>query len=156
MVPAYLSERATGGAVASPPYREGPWGRWMSLGSFSAPENEQPEHVGASPLELPISIVESEQTAVLLSELLPESLWMAYCDTPNLTLDLLEPLQGCTVMLHPRTDPTMSNYLFFLDYANQVRQIYPSIHLTVDNTLEENATDAQKSCCIDLLDFILA
>ena len=49
MVRGYLSERATGGAVASSPYRGRPWRGWMSLGSFSAPENEQPEHVGASP-----------------------------------------------------------------------------------------------------------
>jgi len=31
---AYLSVWATGGAVASPPYREGPWGGWMSLSYF--------------------------------------------------------------------------------------------------------------------------
>ena len=153
----YLNERATGGAVKSSHIGEDLDRVDASFSSFlRAEEKDRLGFKGVSPLELPISIVESEQTAVLLSELLPESLWMAYCDTPNLTLDLLEPLQGCTVMLFPRTDPTMSNYLFFLDYANQVRQIYPSIHLTVDNTLEENATDAQKSCCIDLLDFILA
>ncbi len=64
MVRGYLNERATGGAVASFPYRGNRWssekrvklvstipsrdrGRrsqtwlgWMSLGSFSAPENE--------------------------------------------------------------------------------------------------------------------
>ena len=105
---------------------------------------------------IPINIVESEESAVILSELLPDSIWMSYACNSNLTLDLLEPLQGHTVTFYPRTDLTMTNYLFFLDYANQVHQIYPSIHLTVDNTLEENTTDTQKSRCIDLLDFILA
>ena len=49
----------------------------------------------------------------------------------------------------------MSNDLFFRDYANAVRQTYPSVHLTIDDTLEKNASPAQKSRCIDLLDFIL-
>lgn len=104
---------------------------------------------------MPVGIVESEASAVVLSELLPEILWMSYCDNSNLTVDLLEPLQGHVVTIYPRTDPTMSNFLFFLEYANTVRQIYPDIHLTVDDTLEENASSVQKSQCIDLLDFIL-
>lgn len=104
---------------------------------------------------MPVSIVDSEQTAVILSELCPESLWMAYCDNSNLTVDLMASLQGHVVTIYPRTDPTMSNYLFFHDYANYVRQTYPSICLTVDATLEENASPDQKSRCIDLLDFIL-
>ncbi len=106
-------------------------------------------------LNKPISIVESEQSAVILSELLPESLWMAYCSNSNLTVDLLKPLQDYTVTIYPRTDPTMSNYLFFHDYANYIRRTCPSIHLTVDETLEQNASDSQRSSCIDLLDFIL-
>ena len=64
-------------------------------------------------------------------------------------------LQDHTVTIYPRTDPTMSNHLFFLDFASQVRQAYPSIHLTIDETLEEEASESQKSRCIDLLDFLL-
>ena len=112
-------------------------------------------HLISQGAEMPVSIVESEASAVVLSELLPEFLWMSYCDNSDLTVDLLEPLQGYSVTIYPRTDLTMSNYLFFLEYANTVRQTYPSIHLTVDDTLEENATAEQKSHCIDLLDFIL-
>lgn len=113
--------------------------------------------LNVSPLNcsMPVSIVESEQTAVILSELCPESLWMSYCINSNLTVDLLEPLQGHTVTIYPRTDPTMSNYLFFRDYAKVVRQANPSIRLTIDDTLEKNASPAQKSRSIDLLDFIL-
>lgn len=102
-----------------------------------------------------ICVVESEASAVILSELLPKSLWLAYCDISSLTVDLLEPLQNHIVTIYPRTDPTMSNDLFFRDYANAVRQTYPSVHLTIDDTLEKNASPAQKSRCIDLLDFIL-
>jgi len=112
-------------------------------------------HLISQCASMPVNIVESEASAVVLCELLPEFLWMAYCDNSNLTVDLLEPLQGYSVTIYPRTDPSMSNYLFFLEYANTVRQTYPSIHLTIDDTLEENASSEQKSRCIDLLDFIL-
>jgi len=43
-VPAYQNLLEVDGfcdfQVASSPYRERPWRGWMSLGSFSAPENE--------------------------------------------------------------------------------------------------------------------
>lgn len=103
----------------------------------------------------PICVVESEQSAVILSEILPESVWMAYVTLSNLTPDLLAPLQGRTVTIYPRTDPTQSTYLFFLDYADIVRHDYPTIQLHVEDILENEATDEQKQRCIDLLDFLM-
>ena len=103
---------------------------------------------------LPIAIVESEASAVVLSELFPESLWMAYATEPHLQMDLFQPLEGRTVTIYPRTDPYMSNYLFFDELAASVRRQYPSINISVSPILEDNATDDQKSRCIDLLDFI--
>ena len=102
----------------------------------------------------PIGIVESEQSAVVLSELFPESLWMAYATTSHLDLDLLAPLEGRAVTIYPRTDSTMSTYLFFLDYAEQVLRRH-SLTLHIDTTLEQHATAAQKSRGIDILDFIM-
>ena len=101
-----------------------------------------------------ICIVESEQAAVVLSELFPESIWMAYATVAHLQVDLFAPLEGCSVTLFPCTDPYMSNYLFFCDLAAAVHKQYPSIHITVDPILEDNATDEQKSRCIDLVDFL--
>ena len=101
-----------------------------------------------------ICIVESEQAAVVLSELFPESIWMAYATVAHLQVDLFAPLEGRTVTLFPCTDPYMSNYLFFSDLAAAVHKQYPSIHITVDPILEDNATDEQKSRCIDLVDFL--
>lgn len=102
----------------------------------------------------PICIVESELTAVILSELLPDTIWMAYAHTTNLTPFLLAPLVGRNVTIYPRTDPTMSNYVFFLDYAALVRKHY-NINLHISSTLEYNTTAEQKERCIDILDFIL-
>ncbi len=103
---------------------------------------------------LPIAIVESEASAVVLSELFPESLWMAYATEPHLQIELFQPLEGRTVTIYPRTDPYMSNYLFFDDLAASVRRQYPSINISVSAILEDNATDDQKSRCIDLVDFL--
>ena len=103
----------------------------------------------------PICVVESEQSAVILSEILPESIWMAYATLSNLTPELFAPLQGRTVTIYPRTDPSMSTYLFFCDYAELVRRSYPTIDLSIDQTLEDKATDEQKQRCIDLLGFLM-
>jgi len=50
MVRGYLNERATGGAVASSPYRGRPWRGWMSLlVLFSAPEKRTKTGSGGIP-----------------------------------------------------------------------------------------------------------
>lgn len=102
----------------------------------------------------PISIVESESSAVILSELFPESLWMAYVSTTHLSYDLFVPLQGRNVTIYPRTDPYLSNYLFFDDFIASVLKGL-DIHISVSSILEDYATDEQKSRCIDLVDFLL-
>jgi hypothetical protein len=98
--------------------------------------------------------VESEASAVILSELFPESLWMAYVSTTHLSYDLFVPLQGRNVTIYPRTDPTMDTYMFFLDYAGIVRCCCPCVDIHIDSTLEDHATDSQKDRCIDILEFI--
>ena len=102
-----------------------------------------------------ICVVESERSAVILSELFPKSLWMAYVYPVNMTPHLFEPLQGRSITIYPRTDPEMDIYVSFLEFAEDVRRLYPSIRLTVDTLLEDNATTDQKRRHIDLLDFIL-
>jgi len=91
---------------------------------------------------------------VVLSELFPECIWMAYATTLHLSPDLFAPLEGRTVTLYPRTDPTLSTFLFFEELVDVTRRQY-DIDLTVDSTLEDYATTAQKDRCIDILDFIL-
>ena len=100
-----------------------------------------------------VCVVESERSAVILSELFPEYVWMAYATTAHLSPELFAPLQGHKVILFPHTDPTLSTYLFFKDLAALVRQRY-GLDITVDDTLEKRATPDQKSRCIDLVDFL--
>lgn len=105
-------------------------------------------------LSYPIAIVESEASAIVLSELFPERIWLAYATVSHLVPELLAPLKGRTVTIYPSTDPSMNTYMFFRDYANDVSSLY-DLDLTIDETLEENASDSQKERCIDLLDFLL-
>ena len=110
--------------------------------------------LGVSPFEnMPIGIVESERSAVILSEARPELLWLAYAYPLNLTVDLFEPLQGHTVTLFPRTDPNQDNYYAALEFADQVHRRY-HLDFRVSSLLEDNATPAQKSAEIDLADFL--
>ena len=48
----------------------------------------------------------------------------------------------------------MEIYLSFLDFTDTVRRVYPSIDISVENILEENATEEQKQRNIDLVDFL--
>lgn len=102
----------------------------------------------------PICIVESEQSAVVLSELFPDYLWMAYAVLPFLNTALFAPLQGRTVTIYPRANTDISYYLSFEEFAETVSHSY-NIHITVDPILENHTTEEQKSRCIDLVDFLI-
>ena len=102
-----------------------------------------------------VCVVESERSAVLLSELFPECLWLAWAYPANMTVDKFEPLKGHRVTLYPRTDPVGENYLYCLGLADHARSLYP-IDISVSDVLETNATEEQKERCIDLMDYILS
>ena len=102
----------------------------------------------------PIGIIHSERSAVILSELCPDLLWMAYSYPSNLMIDVLEPLQGHKVTLYPLADPYMDNYLYCLDLADRARKLY-HLDISVSRFLEDNATEVQKARNIDLLEFML-
>lgn len=101
----------------------------------------------------PIAIVESERTAVVMSELYPQTIWLATVYPANFTIDQLAPLQSCKVTLFPRTDPVMDHYVAWLEIADQARRLY-HLDISVSSLLEDHATVAQKSRCIDLLEFL--
>ena len=103
---------------------------------------------------MPIAIVESEASAVVLSELYPETVWMAYATTLHLCPELFAPLAGRRVTIYPRTDPTLSTFLFFEDLVDLIRRQY-DIDITVDPILENHATADQKERCIDILEFLI-
>ena len=100
-----------------------------------------------------VCIVESERSAVVLSEVIPECIWLATMYPMNLNVTSFEPLQGRSVMLYPKTDPVGDHYLAWLELADQARRLY-DIQVGVNDLLEEKATPKQKEQCIDLVDFL--
>ena len=131
------------------------FGLHLVRATLGADPSVQPKvaDICVSPQCCTVAIVESERSAVVLSELFPECIWMAYSYPSNFTVDKLAPLQGCVVSIYPHTDPTGCTYVSFLELADQARRLY-DIDLSVVGLLEEHASEEQKERCIDILDFI--
>ena len=102
---------------------------------------------------LDIALVERERSAVILSELFPEQLWLATCYSGNLTVENLEVLKGHHVTLFPPTDSTMSTYVTWLEVADQAHRQF-ALDISVSSILEDHATSEQKEACIDLVDML--
>jgi hypothetical protein len=112
------------------------------------------EHLLLERPDAPVAIVESERTAVLLSELYPECHWLATVYPVNFTIDQLEPLRGNSVTLFPRTDCTMTSYLAWQEMAEQARDTY-HMDITCSDFLERHATAEQKERKIDLVELLI-
>lgn len=111
-----------------------------------------------APHDAIIAVVESEKTAVICSQLLPESqshpvLWMATGGFSQLNPKLLQPLQGHKIILFPDTDSTGKTFRAWQEIATHA-QPYLGHPVTVSPILENNATPQQKEQKIDLADFL--
>ena len=100
-----------------------------------------------------VCLVEKETSAVILSEVFPDYIWMATVTPMNFTLERLEPLRSCQVKLFPHTDFTMSTYLRWVEMAEEARR---KLHLdiSVSSILEDSTSEEQKQRKIDLVDFL--
>ena len=103
-------------------------------------------------LEGAVAIVESEKTAVIMSELFPEYLWLASGGLHELTAVKLFPLRGRRIILFPDTDPEGHAFRLWYRVAQQAQRLlgHP---ITVSALLEQRATPEQKARKIDLVDF---
>lgn len=112
------------------------------------------QHLLDSPL-YPVCIIEKESSAVILSEVFTDCIWLATVYPTNFNVFSFECLQGYDVTLFPPTDETMTTYTAWCELAEQARQMYQRIgSIEVKDVLELNATPEQKAARIDLLDFI--
>ena len=98
------------------------------------------------------AVVESEKTAVIMSELFPEYLWLASGGLHELTAVKLFPLRGRRIILFPDTDPEGHAFRLWYRVAQQAQRLlgHP---ITVSALLEQRATPEQKARKIDLVDF---
>ena len=74
-----------------------------------------------------VCVVEAEKTAVIMSEVKPEYVWLATGGKTELNVAKLRPLEGRRIILFPDTVSTL---------------------------LEQRATPAQKAAKIDLVDLL--
>ena len=100
-----------------------------------------------------ICVVESEKTAVIMSEVKPDYLWLATGGKTELNVAKLRPLAGHKVILFPDTDETGGTYREWYEVAEAASDIFGH-PVTVSSILEQRATKAQKAAKIDIVDML--
>lgn len=105
-----------------------------------------------------IAIVEAEKTAVIMSALYPDYLWLATGGLGEVQAEKFRPLRGHKIVMFPDTDPEGLAFRRWSEAAQTVMsQLFwedsPPIH--VSNLLERHASPSQKSRKIDIADFYL-
>ena len=104
-----------------------------------------------------VSLVEAEKTAVILSELYPQYIWLAAGGLGEVQVDKFRPLRGRKVILFPDTDPDGIAFKRWSDAATAVMQQpfwESSPPIRVSPLLELHASHSQKAMKIDLIDFL--
>lgn len=100
-----------------------------------------------------IAVVEAEKTAVIMSEVKPEYIWLATGGKTELNVAKLKPLEGHRIILFPDTDEDGQTYRDWYDVAEAASSVFGH-PVTVSSILEQRATPAQKAAKIDLVDLL--
>ena len=145
----YLNVRATGGAVKPSNIGEGLDGVDASFSSFlRAEEKNRSGNKG-------VAIVESEKTAIILSEKFPDFIWLSCGGLQMFKPELLAPLVNHKVVIFPDTDETGEAYKQWLTVLQQAQRQYVFKYpLRISRLLENHASQEQKQQKIDLVDYI--
>ncbi|MCK8622366.1 DUF6371 domain-containing protein [Prevotella sp. E13-27] len=102
-----------------------------------------------------IAIVESEKSAVILSEKFPDFLWLSCGGLQSFKPQLLEPLVNHKVIIFPDTDPQGEAFRMWTQVALEAQRLYNFRYpLRVSPLLESQASYDQKQRKIDLVDFL--
>ena len=117
----------------------------------------QPENNPLNPFNLwsnkTIAVVEAEKTAVIMSAIRPEYLWLATGGKTELSVARLSPLQGRRIILFPDTDTTGQTYRDWYAIAEAAASVFGH-PVTVSSILEQRATAAQRAAKIDIADLL--
>ena len=100
-----------------------------------------------------IAVVEAEKTAVIMSEIKPDYVWLATGGKTELNVVKLRPLEGRRIILFPDTDEDGRTYRDWYDIAEAASDVFGH-PVTVSSLLEQRATSAQKAGKIDLVDLL--
>ena len=143
--------------------RHATWVTYLMKQYFKLPQGSfQSNHVffGLHLVREPctVCIVEAEKSAVILSELYPQYVWLAAGGLGELQLEKFWPLRHCRIILLPDTDEELRAYTLWYEAAQRVMQsfLWPKQNrIYVSDFLERHATANQKRRKIDLVDYIL-
>ena len=103
--------------------------------------------------QLAVAVVEAEKTAVILSEVYPDFLWLAAGGLYELTAVKLFPLRGRRIILFPDTDTDGKAFSTWYRVTLEAQRLLgQAIHLSP--LLEQKATPEQKRHKIDLVDYL--
>ena len=100
-----------------------------------------------------VCIVEAEKTAVIMSEVYPQYVWMATGGLSALSAEKLRPLRDHKVVLFPDTDPDGTTYACWKAIAEEASRSFLS-PVYVSPLLERHATPEQKAAKIDIVDLL--
>jgi hypothetical protein len=103
-----------------------------------------------------VALVEAEKTAVILSELYPEYIWLAAGGLGEVQVNKFIPLSDYRVILFPDTDPEGRAFTRWYEAAQEVMKsfFWPKNNpIRVSPFLELHATPDQKRRKIDLVDY---
>ena len=102
-----------------------------------------------------VCIVESEKSAVILSEKFPDFVWLSCGGLQAFKPHLLAPLVNYKVIIFPGTDPTGDAFRQWCQVATEAQRLYKFRYpLRVSPLLETRATLDQKQRKIDLVDYL--
>ena len=104
-------------------------------------------------VDVKVAVVEAEKTAVIMSEVKPEYIWLATGGKTELNVAKLRPLEGHRIILFPDTDEDGRTYRDWYDIAEAASDVFGH-PVTVSSLLEQRATSAQKAAKIDLVDLL--
>ncbi|SHK29526.1 DUF6371 domain-containing protein [Xylanibacter ruminicola] len=105
-----------------------------------------------------VCLVEAEKSAIILSELYPQYIWIASGGLFELQLSKFYALMRYKVIMIPDTDPDGKAYTLWYETAQKVSKLFlwPRHNpIYVSDFLERHATADQKRRKIDLVDYIL-
>ena len=123
----------------------------MRLENFNLKQCYFGEHLLKLETEKPIGLVESEKTAVVASEYLPEFIWLAVGSLTNINVEKCRPLAGRRVFLFP----DLGGYDKWSQKATELQKAMPGTQFIVSDLLEQGSSEADRREGLDLCDYLV-
>lgn len=96
-----------------------------------------------------VAVVESEKTAILMTPIMPQFIWLACGSASNLKPEFFFDLMNRELILFP----DLGCYEKWYKKSDKLREINPNIH--VSDLLKNKATEQDKTKGLDLADFLI-